>query len=302
MEIQTAAEVKNEKPGPLVDSKWKYGPEWPAVLWIGFLHLGALAAPFYFSWYGLILAMTLAWVTGCLGVCLGFHRLLTHSSFETSKALRWTFALCGTLAGEGPPIMWVSAHRKHHRFSDHDHDPHSPRDGKWWSHMIWMLPRHGSQYWAQLYRTYTPDLLKDRFLRLLDRTFLWWHLALGIILFSAGWLLWDVNTGISFVVWGMFVRLVYVLHITWAVNSATHIWGYRTYETSDNSRNLWWVGLLAWGEGWHNNHHAFPRVASHGQRWWELDVTNWVLTVLEKTGLIWNVVRMPTASKAPIPA
>jgi fatty-acid desaturase len=285
----------------VVDSKWKYGPEWPALLWIASLHLGVLAAPFYFTWSGLIIGIVLAWVTGCLGVCLGFHRLLTHSSFETSKFLTWTFALCGTLAGEGPPIMWVSAHRKHHRFSDHDHDPHSPRDGKWWSHMVWMLPRHGSQHWAQLYRTYTPDLLKDKFLRLLDRTFLWWHLGLGIILLGTGWLVGGLNTGISYVVWGMFVRLVYVLHITWAVNSATHIWGYRTHETSDNSRNLWWVGLLAWGEGWHNNHHAFPRVASHGHRWWELDVTNWVLTLLEKTGLIWNVVRRPTV-KAPAPA
>lgn len=273
-------------------SKWKNGLEWPAVLWIGFLHLGALAAPFYFTWHGLLLATIMSWVTGSLGICLGFHRLLTHSSFETYRPIRWMFALFGTLAGEGPPIMWVSTHRKHHRFSDQENDPHSPRDGAWWSHMNWMFPHHGSQHWAQLYRQYAPDLMKDRSLRLLDRGFLWWHLLLAIGMFCAGWLVWDVRTGISFVFWGMFVRLVYMLHVTWAVNSASHIWGYRTYETRDNSRNLWWVGLLAWGEGWHNNHHAFPRLASHGHRWWELDVTYWFVAVMEKMGLAWNVVRL----------
>lgn len=275
------------------ESKWKNGLERSAVLWIGFLHLGVLAAPFCFTWGGLLLAVILSWVTGCLGVCVGFHRLLTHSSFETYRPIRWMFALFGTLAGEGPPIMWVSAHRKHHRFSDQEHDPHSPRDGAWWSHMNWMFPRHGSQYWAQLYRQYAPDLLKEPSLRFLERTFLWWHLLLAVILFFAGTLAWNTQTGLSFVVWGMFVRLVYMLHVTWAVNSASHMWGYRTYETSDNSRNLWWVGLLAWGEGWHNNHHAFQRVARHGHRWWELDVTFLVIALMERTGLAWNVVRKP---------
>lgn len=275
------------------DSKWKNGLEWPAVIWIGFLHLGTLAAPFYFTWNGLLLAAIMSWVTGSLGICLGFHRLLTHSSFETYRPIRWMFALFGTLAGEGPPIMWVSTHRKHHRFSDQEHDPHSPHDGAWWSHMNWMFPRYGSQHWAQLYRQYAPDLMKDRSLRLLDRGFLWWHLLLGIGMFCAGWLVWDVRTGVSFVVWGMFVRLVYMLHVTWAVNSASHMWGYRTYETRDDSRNLWWVGLLAWGEGWHNNHHAFPRVARHGHRWWELDASYLVVAMMERTGLAWKVIRKP---------
>jgi stearoyl-CoA desaturase (delta-9 desaturase) len=275
------------------EGRWQLGLEWPAVIWITFLHLGALAAPFYFTWNGLLLAMFLSWVTGSLGVCLGFHRLLTHSSFETYAPLRGLFALCGTLAGEGPPIMWVSAHRKHHRFSDQDQDPHSPRHGAWWSHMFWMMPHFGSQHWAQLYRTYAPDLMKEPFMRLLNRTFLWWHLFLGVIVFSIGWGCWDLNTGISFVVWGMFVRLVYVLHITWCVNSASHMWGYKNYETRDDSRNLWWVGLIAFGEGWHNNHHAFQRIAQHGHRWWEIDVTYWVIAIMKKTGLAWNVVLMP---------
>lgn len=275
------------------NNKWKDGLEWSAVLWIGFLHLGALLAPFYFSWVGLTLFAFLSWVTGSLGICIGFHRLLTHSSFETYRPIRWFFALCGTLAGEGPPIMWVAAHRKHHRFSDQEHDPHSPRDGAWWSHMNWMFPRHGSQHWAQLYRQYAPDLMKDRSLRLLDRGFLWIHLGLGIIMFGAGLLIWDLNTAISLVAWGMFARLVYMLHVTWAVNSASHMWGYRTYQTRDNSRNLWWVGILAWGEGWHNNHHAFPRVACHGHRWWEVDMSYAIVGLMKRTGLAWNVVKRP---------
>jgi stearoyl-CoA desaturase (delta-9 desaturase) len=300
MDWATGSQAENAQSVITGDSKWKDGLEWPAVLWIGFLHVGALAAPFYFTWTGVMLAAIMSWVTGSLGICLGFHRLLTHASFETYRPLRWMFALFGTLAGEGPPIMWVSTHRKHHRFSDQEQDPHSPYDGAWWSHMNWMFPCYGSQHWAQLYRQYAPDLMKDRSLRLLDRGFLWWHLLLGTGMFCAGWLVWDVRAGMSFVVWGMFVRLVYMLHVTWAVNSASHIWGYRTYETRDNSRNLWWVGLLAWGEGWHNNHHAFPRLASHGHRWWELDVTYWVVTMMESMGLAWNVVRKPAIKESPV--
>lgn len=277
---------------------WRAGLEWPAVLWLASLHLGVLAVPFYFTWYGLAVAGLLAFVTGGLGVCLGYHRLLTHSSFETWPVVRYFLAVCGTLAGEGPPIMWVSAHRKHHQFSDEDRDPHSPRDGAWWSHMLWTFPRHGSHYWGQLYRQYSPDLMKEPFLRMLDRTFLWWHLALATCLFGLGWAFWDVRTGVSFVVYGMFLRLIYVLHVTWSVNSASHIWGYRNYETRDNSRNLWWVGLLAFGEGWHNNHHAYQRSAAHGHRWWEIDMTYWVICLMKMTGLAWNVVEKPVAAAA----
>jgi stearoyl-CoA desaturase (delta-9 desaturase) len=131
-------------------------------------------------------------------------------------------------------------------------------------------------------------------MRMLNRTFLLWHLGLGVILFCLGWLPWDPYTGASFVVYGMFVRLVYVLHITWLVNSASHMWGYRNYETRDDSRNLWWVGLLAFGEGWHNNHHAWQRAARHGHRWWELDVTYMTIAIMRRLGLAWNVVPIPT--------
>ena len=285
------------------EGRWSHGLEWPAVLWLGLVHVGALAAPFVFTWQALVVALALGWITGGLGICLGFHRLLTHGSFETYRWVRRTLALLGTLAGEGPPIMWVAAHRKHHLYSDQDEDPHSPRHGGWWSHVLWMTPHHGAKHWSDLYRRFAPDLLKDPFLRLLNRTFLWWHLALAIVLFAAGWLIWDVRMGLSFLVYGMFVRLVYVLHVTWFVNSASHMWGYRNYDTPDDSRNLWWVGLLAYGEGWHNNHHAAQRSARHGEKWWEIDATYITICLMERCGLAWKVVRVaPEAAKPDAPA
>jgi stearoyl-CoA desaturase (delta-9 desaturase) len=283
--------VTELEPPPPAIGRWTRGVEWPAALWIATVHLGVLAAPFVFTWKAVIVALVLGWATGGLGICLCFHRLLTHGSFETYRPVRWLLALLGTLAGEGPPIMWVAAHRKHHLYSDQDDDPHSPRHGGWWSHVLWMLPRYGAKHWSDMYRRFAPDLLKDPFLRLLNRTFLWWHLALAAILFAAGWLVWDVRTGLSFLVYGMSVRLVYVLHVTWFVNSASHMWGYRNFDTPDDSRNLWWVGLLAYGEGWHNNHHASQRSARHGLRWWELDVTYLTICLMERCGLAWKVAR-----------
>lgn len=286
-----AAQAAEADSLPVDSSPWENGWEWSAVLWIGFLHVAALAAPFTFTWAGFWMAFILAWLTGGLGICLGFHRLLTHGSFSTYRPIRGLLAVLGTLAGEGPPVMWIAAHRKHHMYSDQLGDPHTPNDGGWWSHVLWMLPHYGSMHWSEMYRRFAPDLMKEPFMRLLNRTFLWWHLGLAIVLFSTGWLIWDLHTAVSMVVWGMFVRLVYVLHITWFVNSASHMWGYRNYETSDDSRNLWWVALLAYGEGWHNNHHAHQRSARHGHRWWEFDVTYAVILLLERCSLAWDVVR-----------
>jgi stearoyl-CoA desaturase (delta-9 desaturase) len=278
--------------------RWSRGLEWANVLWIGLLHVGALAAPFWFSWQGLAAVAVLAWVTGGLGICLGYHRLLTHASFKTYAPLRWFFAFLGGLAGEGPPITWVATHRKHHAFSDTEGDPHSPNDGKWWSHMLWLAPRMGPEILSDMNRRYAPDLLRDGGIRFLQKTFLLWHFALGAGLLALGWLCWDAYTGVSLLLWGLFVRLVWVLHVTWLVNSASHIWGYRNYQTSDNSRNLWWVGLLAYGEGWHNNHHAFQRMARHGHRWWEIDMTYWAICALERLGLAWNVVHTTAGAHA----
>jgi stearoyl-CoA desaturase (delta-9 desaturase) len=270
---------------------WSLGLDWPVFVWIVMVHGGALAAPFYFTWKALGVCLFLCWFTGSIGVCLGYHRQLTHGSFATYKPLRWLLALIGGLSGEGSALTWVANHRKHHAFSDKEGDPHSPREGGWWSHMLWFMPDYGRRHYDQLIARYAPDLVKDPVMRVLHMLFLPSHLVMSALLLGIGWWGWDLYTGISFLVWGMSVRLIYVLHVTWFVNSASHIWGYRNYETSDDSRNLWWVGLLAFGEGWHNNHHAFQRMARHGHKWWEIDVTYWAICVLEKLGLAWDVVK-----------
>ncbi len=274
-----------------VEDPWALGYDWPIVTWIVVVHLGALAAPFFFTWKALGLCAFLAWFTGSIGVCMGYHRQLTHGSFATYRPVRWLLAFFGGLSGEGSALTWVANHRKHHLYSDHDGDPHSPRDGRWWSHMTWFMPNFGRKHYETLFARFAPDLAKDPMMRFLHLFFLPAHVILGGILFAVGYLGWDAHTAWSFVVWGMFVRLVYVLHVTWFVNSATHIWGYRNYETSDDSRNLWWVAVLAFGEGWHNNHHAYQRMARQGHKWWEVDVTYWSILLLEKVGLAWNVVK-----------
>lgn len=277
---------------------WSSGIDWPTLIWIAFIHVGALAAPVFFTWKAVVLALVLAWMTASLGVCLGYHRLLTHRSFSTNRFLQRFFAWLGALGGEGPPITWVAVHRKHHQYSDQEDDPHSPRHGVWWSHVLWLFPRLRRDHWRELAERYAPDLLKDPFMRFLHNSYLFWHFAIGAVLLAVGWGLWDLYTGISFVVYGVFVRLVYVLHVTWLVNSASHKWGYRNYETRDNSRNLWWVGLLAFGEGWHNNHHAQQTSARHGHRGWELDVTYLAIRLMEAVGLAWEVVRPDRSAMA----
>jgi stearoyl-CoA desaturase (delta-9 desaturase) len=280
-------EVKSRTPR----ERWAEGVDWPVVAWISLAHAGLVLAPFYFTWKALALCAVLIWLTGSIGVCMGYHRCLTHGSFSTYRPIRWLLALFGQLSGEGSALMWVANHRQHHLFSDKEGDPHSPRDGAWWSHLFWFMPALSRDQFQAHLKRYAPDMAKDRMMQFLHIMFLPTHIVLGVSLLLLGWLGWDWYTGISFVVWGMSVRVVYVFHATWFVNSASHMWGYRNYETSDDSRNLWWVGLLAFGEGWHNNHHAFQRMARQGHRWWELDVTYWMILAMEKCGLVWNVVK-----------
>ncbi|MCA9189239.1 MAG: fatty acid desaturase [Pirellulaceae bacterium] len=263
---------------------------WPVAIWIAAIHLGVLAAPFFFSWQGLVLMFVWHWITGGLGVCLGFHRLLTHTSFETYRPVRFALSLLGGLAGEGSCLYWVANHRKHHAMSDQPGDPHSPHDGPWWSHMLWCMHKETAGERDELYTRWCPDLNADRSMHFLDRTFLLWHFVLGVVMGTIGyaWGGWYLAT--SLVVWGMFVRLTFVLHSTWFVNSASHMWGYRNYKTTDDSRNNWWVALLTYGEGWHNNHHAYPRMARHGHRWWEIDATFMTIRLMEYCGLAWSVV------------
>jgi stearoyl-CoA desaturase (delta-9 desaturase) len=194
------------------------------------------------------------------------------------------------MAGEGSAIDWVANHRKHHAHSDLEGDPHSPVDGKWWSHVFWLAwcyPKGKAE--AHIQR-WAPDLAKDPVISFLGKTFLLWHFVSAAVLFLAGYAWGGMAMACSFLVWGVFVRLCFVLHSTWFVNSASHIWGYRNYTTTDQSRNNWWVALISYGEGWHNNHHAFPRMAAHGHRWWEIDVTFFTIRLLKAFGLAWDVV------------
>jgi stearoyl-CoA desaturase (delta-9 desaturase) len=270
--------------------RWSAGPDWANIFWIVVLHLGVLAAPWTFTWPGLALFLVMGWLTGGIGICLGYHRLFTHRSFATYRPLRWFIAWLGGLAGQGSAVHWVANHRKHHAFSDQIGDPHSPVDGPWWSHMVWLFPAMRRDDYVEHNRRWAPDLARDPMLLFLDRTFILWHLLLGGVLYAVGYYFGGAPLAWSLLVWGLFLRLVWVLHSTWFVNSATHIWGYRNYNTTDHSRNLWWVALLTYGEGWHNNHHAYPRMARYGHRWWEFDVTFLTIRLLEKLGLAWDVV------------
>lgn len=270
-----------------------------AIGWLTIAHLVVLAAPFYFSWTGLAVMLVLHWMTGSLGICLGYHRLLTHTGMKTYNWVRYTFATIGTLAGEGSPLDWVADHRKHHAFSDLDGDPHSPHDGSIWSHIFWLaFHTHNGDRKAYLQR-WVPDLYKERGMRWLDVLFLPLHIATGFALFALGYYAFggSVYMGTSLVIWGMFVRLVGVLHSTWLVNSASHMFGYRNYETTDDSRNNWLVAIVAYGEGWHNNHHAYPRMAKHGHKWWEFDITWQAIRLLKATGLVWDVVDYKNAAE-----
>jgi fatty-acid desaturase len=261
------------------------GINWPALLWIGSLHLGALLAfvPAYFSWSALAVCLVLHWLTGGIGICMTYHRLLTHRSFATRpKALEYLLTALGACASEGGAIGWVADHRKHHAHSDDEDDVHSPKRGFGWAHMFWwMTPDITAVHSPEYYAKWAPDLNKDRVHVWLDKYHYIFPLLTAAGLYAVG--------GMPWLVWGFFVRSVLVLHVTWLVNSATHLWGYRTYPTRDHSTNNWWVGLLAYGEGWHNNHHAFQTSARHGMRWWEIDVTYWAILALQRLGLAYAV-------------
>ncbi|MGL5082143.1 MAG: acyl-CoA desaturase [Microcoleaceae cyanobacterium] len=251
--------------------------DWTVIGFMAFLHVGALFAllPSNFSWVAVGIAVFLHWVTGGLGITLGLHRLVTHRSFETPKWLEYFFLLCGALACQGGPIEWVGMHRIHHLHSDTELDPHDSRQGFWWSHMGWMLHKHPAK--ADVPR-HTKDIGDDPVYQFFQKNFIPVQVALGMVLFGLG--------GWPFVVWGVFARVVVVFHCTWLVNSATHKFGYRTYNNSgDSSTNCWWVAVVTYGEGWHNNHHAFQYSARHGLKWWEIDLTWRTIQGLQALGL-----------------
>jgi fatty-acid desaturase len=276
---------------------------WTPLIAIAIIHLGALLAfvPAFFTWKAVLTALVLQWVCGALGITLGYHRLLTHRSFQTPKWLEYTLSWLGSLNWQGGPIQWTATHRLHHQHSDEDNDPHSPRHGFFWAHMLWCFTYDPQFDDYDQYSKYAQDLARDKGHVFIERTTPLWQFVLAGLLFGWGYIggggLWG---GLACVVWGSFVRLTYVYHITWFVNSASHKWGYRNFETTDDSRNLWWVALLSFGEGWHNNHHAYPRSARHGLKPWEFDLTWCTLRLLAMLGLAKDI-RLPEqgASRAP---
>jgi len=261
--------------------KYSKGVNWITATAMIAFHVLAVAAFWYITPGALIAAFVLYVVAGSLGIGMAYHRLLTHRSYKTRPWIEYFLTVCGTLALEGGPIFWVATHRIHHQKSDREGDPHTPREGTWWSHMGWILTGEGLHHDAQVLARYAPDLCKDRFHVWLST----WHwtsnVAVGLVLLAIG--------GWSWVLWGIFFRTVFGLHCTWLVNSATHLWGSRRFQTRDDSTNNWWVALLSFGEGWHNNHHAHPTSARHGLAWYEFDV-NWMgITLLRNLGLAWDI-------------
>jgi fatty-acid desaturase len=245
-------------------------------------HLLSVAALFMFSWQALAATIVLWWVSGSLGIGLGYHRLLTHRGFKTSKWFEYFLTLCGMLALESGAINWVATHRIHHKFTEEiGHDPHTPREGFWWSHIGWILRGTAQQHEWQTLERYAPDLTKDPVHRALNRIYFVPLIILGFaLLIFGGW---------SVMLWGVFLRVTIGWHVTWLVNSATHKWGSRRFETGDDSTNNFLVALFTFGEGWHNNHHAHPVSARHGLRWHEIDLNWYAICAFEKLRLIHSV-------------
>jgi sn-1 stearoyl-lipid 9-desaturase len=262
-------------------------PNWPIGATMLAIHAGALLAllPQFFSWPAVAVAALLWYLTGAIGVTLGYHRTLTHRSLRLRWGLEYVVATLGTLAFQGPPIRWVATHRVHHAHSDHAGDPHTTRLGLSWAHVKWLLLQNEDVPSSRECARHCPDLIRDPYYRALNALSIPLQLALALLLFAIG--------GWPFVIWGICVRLVLTYHTTWFVNSASHWFGYRWFKTDDRSTNSWWVALMSFGEGWHNNHHAFPFSARHGFAWFEIDMTWWHIKVLQALRLA-DRVRVPT--------
>jgi len=254
---------------------------WHTLFFVAIFHIMAVVALFTFSWQNLAAAAITWWIAGSWGIGLGYHRLLTHRGFRAPKWFERFLALCGTLALQSGPLAWVTTHRVHHAFTETEKDPHSPRNGTYWAHIGWIMRGTAQNQSQATVQRYSPDLLRDPVLVFLEKYYYLTSIVAGAVLLAIG--------GWTMVVWAVFFRTVVGWHFTWLVNSATHLWGSRRFETRDDSRNNGLIAAVTFGEGWHNNHHAFPRSARHGLTWKEFDI-NWVqIRLLEKLGLIKDV-------------
>ena len=277
---------------------------WQYAISIVVIHLLACLAlvPWLFSWTGLVACLLGQYVFGTLGINLCYHRLLTHQGFVVPKWLEHGFALLGVCTLQDTPACWVAMHRMHHKYSDTQPDPHSPLVNFLWGHCGWLMVVNRDFRNINYYERFVRDILRDPFYLRLERNALWAIVYAGhaVLFYLAGFALgWatggtvmaGVQLGLSLLVWGVLVRTVLTWHITWSVNSITHLWGYQNYETRENSQNNVVIGLLSNGEGWHNNHHADQRSAAHGHKWWEFDVTWLTICLMERVGLAKQVVR-----------
>jgi len=275
------------------------------------LPLAGLAAAVVLLWDNgvgvtALVILAVGYVLTGLGITVGYHRLFTHRAFETFRAVRYLLAVLGQMGVEGDVVTWVADHRKHHQFSDRPGDPHSPHAefgdgalealrGLWHAHTGWIFSAAGR---ADRTR-YAKDLVGDRGLRVIAKLFVPTVLLSLAIPAVVGWALIGGWYGfVSGLVWGGAVRILLLHHVTWSINSICHFWGRRRFESRDESRNVWWLSWLSFGESWHNNHHAFPTSAFHGLRRFEIDPGGWVIWTLEKCGLAWRVVRIPPQRQA----
>jgi stearoyl-CoA desaturase (delta-9 desaturase) len=287
---------------PLVDANSRI--IWPYIMGVVAFHLLiplALLAT-VFSWWGVLWLPIGNYLFCSMGIGAGYHRLLTHRGYKCPLWFEHALALLGCCNLQESPTRWTVVHRLHHQHSDHESDPHTPLVTWFWSHVGWTFIENRHTTSAETYHNYGRDLLSDPFYVRLERNLLyvWVYFAQFPLFFAAGLAAGYFLTGtlagsfwvaIQWLLWGVVYRTIYTWHVTWAVNSAAHLWGYRNYDTRENSRNNWLVALGTNGEGWHNNHHADPRTAKHGHRWWELDVTYLTICLWEKLGLAWDVVR-----------
>jgi fatty-acid desaturase len=277
---------------------------WPYIIAITFFHLLIPLAfmPYFFSWWGLVWLPVGNYIFCSMGIGAGYHRLLTHRGYKCPLWLEHTLAILGVCNLQESPARWVVVHRLHHQHSDHEPDPHTPMVSWFWSHVGWLFIENRYTTAAETYHKYARDVLSDRFYMRLERNsmYLWvavlqsalfFVVGLGIGYLLRGTLAGSYQVGIQWLLWGVIYRTLFTWHVTWAVNSASHLWGYRNYDTRENSRNNWLVALATNGEGWHNNHHADPRAAAHGHRWWEVDITYATICLWEKMGLAWDVLR-----------
>jgi fatty-acid desaturase len=276
---------------------------WRDAMWVAFYHAAALLAllPWFFSWTSVGVCAVSIVLFGQFGIAIGYHRLLTHRGFTCAKWLERLFVLLAVCCLQDTPARWVAVHRWHHQHSDEQPDPHSPLVRFLWAHMGWILVENSDLKRLDIYQRYAKDILRDRF-------YFWIEYKSGQMkIIIASWLVFFVSGLVvqllldrtvtealqfaaSLLVWGVFLRTVVVWHQTWAVNSVTHLWGYRNFATDDDSRNNVWVAIFSHGEGWHNNHHANPSSVNHGSRWWEVDTTYQIIRLLSKLGLARDLV------------